>query len=205
MDGVSGDPISDGFNQMKLFGGTGANNLGSGKYPNEITAADTNATEIFTFWYSSGNIAGIRANHYTGKVIYTTFGFESIAEDSNRTKLAQRIVNWFIPPTSIDDGKKPQLVSRFELKQNYPNPFNPETQIKFGLPTSENGSKATLVIYNQLGQKVRTLVNEMKPSGRYEVTWNGQDDSGRAVASGVYYYQLVYGNHRSVRKMVLLR
>lgn len=207
VDGVNGDPVSDGFSQMKLFGGSGANNLGasSGKYPNEIAPRDANATKLFSFWSAPTKVAGIRANHASGKVIFTTFGFESIAEDSNRTKLAQRIVDWFLNPTAIGDPSTPQIVRRLELHQNYPNPFNPETQIKYALPLSEDGARAMLVVYNQLGQKVRTLVDETKPSGRYEVSWNGMDDKGSPVASGIYYYQLVYGSHQAVKKMVLIR
>jgi hypothetical protein len=208
VDGISSDPVSDGFDQMKLFGGTGANNLGasSGKYPNEITPRDTNAAATFTFWYSSGNVAGVRANHFDGKVIFTTFGFESIAEDSNRTKLADRIVDWFFnTAVSIGDPQNSQLIRTLKLSQNYPNPFNPETQIKYSLPVSENNQRATLVIYDQLGQKVKTLVNEIKPSGRYEVTWNGRNDNGEMTSSGIYFYHLKYGKNISVKKMVLLR
>jgi len=207
VDGVTGDPITDGFATMNLSGGTGANNLGasSGKYPSEITAGDTSATNIFTFWLSSGNVAGIRANHNNGKVIFSTFGFEAIADDANRTLLADRILDWFSPATGIGDDDGMQIVKKFELSQNYPNPFNPETRIRFALPTSENGSRAELVIYDQLGQKVRTLINENKSSGRYEITWNGMDDHNNPAASSIYFYQLRYGKYTSAKKMVLLR
>ena len=208
VDGVSGDPVSEGFDQMKLFGGTGANNLGatSGKYPNEITPYDTNATATFTFWYSQGKVAGVRAKHFDGKVIFSTFGFESIAEDSNRIKLADRVVDWFLNSTvSVGDPENIQLIQHLELEQNYPNPFNPETQIKYALPVSENSQIATLVIYDQLGQKVKTLVDEIKPSGRYEVTWNGKNDNGELASSGIYFYHLKYGKNISVKKMILLR
>ena len=208
VDGINNDPISNGIYQMKLFGGTGANNLGasSGKYPNEIAPRDTNAASTFKFWYSANSIAGIRAIHYDGKVVFTTFGFESIAEDTNRTKVAGKIVDWLLSPVvSVGDPENTQLIKSLELGQNYPNPFNPETQIKYALPVSENSQIATLVIYDQLGQKVKTLVDEIKPSGRYEVTWNGKNDSGEVAASGIYFYQLKYGKHISVKKMALLR
>ncbi|MFQ5584656.1 MAG: FlgD immunoglobulin-like domain containing protein, partial [Calditrichia bacterium] len=207
VDGVNGDPITNGIFQMKLFGGTGANNLGvsTGKYPNEIAPGDTNAMPIFTFWYSPNKVAGIRANHLNGKVVFTVFGFETIGEDSLRNKLARRIMEWFLPATAIGGDNNPQLITQLELNQNYPNPFNPETKISYALPQNSKSQKVTLTIYNQLGQQVRMLVNESKPSGRYDVVWDGRDDSGNQVASGVYVYQIRYGEHSAARKMILMR
>jgi len=207
VDGISGDPVTDDIKGMKIFGGTGANNLGtiSGKWPNEILPGDSTANSIFSFFFAPNNIAGIRANHYSGKVVFTAFGFESIAEHSNRTKFAQRIMDWFNDVTSIGDDNRRHIISELKLYQNYPNPFNPETNIKFALPAGLENQKVKLVIYNQIGQKVRTLLDDIKPTGQYENTWNGEDDRGNPVASGVYYYQIKYGGHQQVRKMILMR
>jgi hypothetical protein len=94
------------------------------------------------------------------------------------------------------------LPKTFELGQNYPNPFNPSTRIQYGLPHDGNIS---LMIYNVLGQRVRSLVNETRPAGRYEVTWDGKDDQGRSVGSGLYFYRLETGQFALVQKMLMLK
>jgi hypothetical protein len=90
----------------------------------------------------------------------------------------------------------------FELSQNYPNPFNPSTVISYQIPQSE---MVTLEIFNTLGQRVRTLVNENQESGRYEVQWDGKNNSGNSLSSGVYLYRLNAGNYIKTLKMILLR
>jgi Tol biopolymer transport system component len=92
--------------------------------------------------------------------------------------------------------------SRFALHANYPNPFNPQTMIRFALPQE---AVVRLAVYDMLGQRVRVLVEEVKPAGIYEVWWDGRDDAGAPVASGVYGYQLEAGAFSVVRKMVLVR
>lgn len=115
----------------------------------------------------------------------------------------------------FDEAQKPSI---FALSQNYPNPFNPVTKIHYvaggrqtkaavgGRPTADNSfTHATLKIYNILGQKVRTLVDEPKRAGSYEVIWDGKDDQGKDVASGIYFYQLTAGDYKETKKMTLIR
>lgn len=91
----------------------------------------------------------------------------------------------------------------FALEQNYPNPFNPTTAINYRLAKSE---KVTLVIYNILGEKIATLVNDKKQmAGAYEVMWDGRDDRGLQVGSGVYLYQIVAGKFVDSNKMLLIK
>jgi hypothetical protein len=94
------------------------------------------------------------------------------------------------------------LPTRFILEQNYPNPFNPVTQIKYGITEPNN---VELIIFNALGEEVRTLVNETKEAGYYNVEWNGTNNSGVKVGSGIYLYSLRSGNSFSVKKMILLK
>ncbi|MBU0983975.1 MAG: T9SS type A sorting domain-containing protein [candidate division Zixibacteria bacterium] len=94
------------------------------------------------------------------------------------------------------------LPTRFALEQNYPNPFNPETRIEFSLPEA---SAVTLAVYNVLGQQVRTLASGDLPAGTHSVVWNGTDDYGRSVASGVYLYRLETGASVVTKKMMLLK
>ncbi|MGB8657976.1 MAG: FlgD immunoglobulin-like domain containing protein [Candidatus Zixiibacteriota bacterium] len=95
----------------------------------------------------------------------------------------------------------------FALLQNYPNPFNPTTTIKFKVQGSEFKVPipTTLKIYNVLGQRVRTLVDEQKTAGNYEVVWDGKDDRGKELASGIYFCKLTAGSYQKTRKMLLLR
>jgi len=90
----------------------------------------------------------------------------------------------------------------YQLKQNYPNPFNPETRIYFEIPQTHD---VTILIYNSLGQKVRTLVNKNFTAGQHIVNWNGLSDEGSTVASGVYFYRIKAGDFIESRKMVLIR
>ena len=89
-----------------------------------------------------------------------------------------------------------------QLSQNYPNPFNPSTTIKFGLPDE---GKVKLVIYNVLGQKVRELINESRPAGYQTAVWNGKNDLGQEVASGLYIYCLETNRGVQSRKMLLVK
>jgi len=88
------------------------------------------------------------------------------------------------------------------LLGNYPNPFNPETRIAF--TTKENGP-VSIDIYNIKGQKVRSLLNENKEAGSHTVVWNGKDDNGKNVASGVFFYRMKSGKYSSTKKMILMK
>lgn len=98
-----------------------------------------------------------------------------------------------------ESGQRPPF---FILHQNYPNPFNPSTMIRFTLPEA---SKATLHIYNTNGQRVRTLVNQNLNAGYHEVTWDGRNESGGLVASGMYIYRLQAGSYVKSMKMMLMK
>jgi hypothetical protein len=86
--------------------------------------------------------------------------------------------------------------------QNYPNPFNPITEISFSLP---NAGHVKLEVYNIMGQRVTTLVDEYREAGTHSVTWNSKNDAGHEVSSGVYFYRLESGSFTETRKMVLLK
>jgi spore coat protein A len=90
----------------------------------------------------------------------------------------------------------------YALEQNYPNPFNPTTEIRFQLPNNE---KVELTIFNSLGQKVRTLVNENMAAGVHSFTWNGRDNFGNQVSSGIYIYKIEAGSFSQVKRMTLLK
>jgi hypothetical protein len=99
---------------------------------------------------------------------------------------------------ALTTALRPQeLVTAFSLAQNYPNPFNPSTTIRYGLP---HRSIVSLVVYNILGQKVSSLVQEAQDAGYHEVRFDGNN-----LASGVYFYRLQAGSFVQTRKLLLLR
>lgn len=98
---------------------------------------------------------------------------------------------------------KPMVVTPKALTlNNFPNPFNPETTIKYVVP---NDGAVKLVVYNALGQSVRTLVNDHQRAGEYAVMWNAANDTGQQVADGLYFYRITTPNGDLIRKMLLLK
>jgi len=95
-----------------------------------------------------------------------------------------------------------EIPTAFALGQNYPNPFNPTTNIQYDIPKA---SDVKIVIYNILGQPVRTLVNERKEAAKYNVVWDGKNDQGITVATGTYIYQIHAGEFSATKKMNLLK
>ncbi|NNE10436.1 MAG: T9SS type A sorting domain-containing protein, partial [Gemmatimonadetes bacterium] len=102
--------------------------------------------------------------------------------------------------TVVEGGGAPPRFVR--LEPNAPNPFNPVTRIEYALPRS---ARVDLSIYDLGGRLVRTLVRSEQAGGRYSVSWRGKNESGRDVASGVYFYRLDVNGEASVRKMMLVR
>jgi len=105
----------------------------------------------------------------------------------------------YVDVESTDDFVLPNTA---KLLQNYPNPFNPETTIEYSIPSR---SHVSITIYNILGKKVKTILDEEKPAGEHSVKWDGVDDSNQPVASGIYFYRLKSGEKNLTSKMVLLK
>ena len=105
------------------------------------------------------------------------------------------------PSSQVQRSVRPTAFPN-QLAQNYPNPFNPTTTIAFSIAQPSN---VELKIYNVLGQLVRNLVNDRRMANNYKITWNGKNNAGSSVATGVYFYRLKAGTFTSTKKMVLLR
>ncbi len=145
---------------------------------------------------------------YSGHLVKFKFHFGS---DANANDLG-----WYIDDVEIlfkdltavnlDDQLTSITPERFQLHQNYPNPFNPATEIKFSIVEA---GKVELEIFNTLGQRVKTLVDEHKAAGSYSIFWQGSDDLRRNVSSGIYFYQLTINgsdfNKVLMKKMVKLQ
>ncbi len=144
----------------------------------------------------------------TGSLIYgwqigDTLNIQFHDVDGNTAGQARAILS----ADAFDKTADTQLTTRnipadYQLLQNFPNPFNPETLISYSIP--QNGH-VTLQVYNTMGQKIRTLVNEYKNAGMFSVIWDGRNDGGLNVSSGTYIYVMKSGDMTMKRKAVLLR
>jgi hypothetical protein len=141
-----------------------------------------------------------------GQVVSFTFKVLGDFEDQARFDIADAVVfdgdNLSNPALVLGSLEVQTTPTEFALLQNYPNPFNPETTIKYNLA---EGAGVQLRIYNIVGQVVRTLVSEQQSAGRYQVRWDGTDDRGSAVSSGIYFYQVSAGSFSDVKRLMLLK
>jgi len=144
----------------------------------QVSYLDTNVVSGQTYYY----------------VIVADYGADGISASSAEVSASLSGVGALNPTAALPD--------RFALAQNFPNPFNPLTTISYQTPQS---ATVSLAIYNLFGQKVRTLVSTQQPANYYSVIWNGTNDAGQSVASGIYFYRLEAGDFQAVRKMVFLK
>jgi hypothetical protein len=143
----------------------------------------------------------------TASVMLSGFSYHYIRDDratgvldrvTHLRKVLAFLGNTLDPATGVDP-----VDYTYSLSQNYPNPFNPSTTISY---TLKNHATVSLKIYNVAGQLIRTLVNEAKNPGQvHTATWDGRNDAGQSVSSGVYFYKLVAGDFVQTKKMVLLK
>jgi len=120
-------------------------------------------------------------------------------------RITARYLDRFFGPSSLSKtgtAESAALPETFALEQNYPNPFNPSTQISFALPEA---SEVELEIYNIMGQKVRTLVSSSFQAGFHALQWDGANDFGQRVASGIYLYKLQAGSFVQTKRMILMK
>jgi hypothetical protein len=137
------------------------------------------------------------------EVVFLTFPLFYLNFADAQALVAKVMTDFGIPtPVKPEEPPVTQLPREFQLQQNYPNPFNPNTTIKFSLPEA---SYVKLEVFNILGQKVKNLLNEKKNAGVHTVVWNGDNQNGERVSSGIYFYRLETESYGSVKKMVLLR
>jgi hypothetical protein len=134
-----------------------------------------------------------------GHAVFEGSLFEFMAQDDSL-----EIYYYGAPFTSVEDTLEDQRKFRFELFQNYPNPFNANTVIHYCF-NAARPTHTTLKIYNILGKEVRELVNTRQSSGNYVIIWDGKNNSGKEVTSGIYFYQLKAGNFTETKKLVLIK
>jgi len=125
-----------------------------------------------------------------------------ILTSQDAAALTDRRLGFRCARSAGNGSNEPPRPDEYVLCQNYPNPFNPVTEIAFALPVSEY---VTFVIYNSLGQTVKTLLSGRMPPGERRITWDGTNSEGLLVGSGVYFYRIRAGGFSAVKKMVLIR
>ena len=172
------------------------NNL---KYAGYELTENTESYLVETFESGEGllSIAMAGGKKLNGKAGLLSLKFESGGSTQDDIQLVSALLN-----ESVIEKINGSIPFKFELRQNFPNPFNPETEIRYQI--AEN-TRVLLKIYNILGQEVRTLVDDMKSAGSYTVKWNGKNNLGVKVSSGVYIYRIQAGDFISTKKMVFLK
>ena len=178
----------------------------------------------FTFLQLSFS-AFAQNNQITWSVFSAGYGISSSSNTSIRSIIGDPIVGassdggssissgFFANPasTGVVTGMERQsgssIPTSYQLSQNYPNPFNPSTNIKFSLPIQ---STVKIVIYDLLGRKVKTLINDVRPVGVYAIRWSGENESNVNVSSGIYFYSLYAvgadnKKYTNFKKMILLK
>ncbi len=149
---------------------------------------------------------GLRYDSGTFKTVFLSAAFEGISDSApdpnNQTTVMARILDWLLPPAT----DAPQVASGGQrslwLAQSAPNPFRSSTALRFAIP---DAGSVRLTVFNVAGRRVAELVNGTLPAGTHTVRWNGRDDSGRSVASGVYLYRLEAAGERLTKEMVHMK
>ncbi|OGC78512.1 MAG: hypothetical protein A2Z27_00160 [candidate division Zixibacteria bacterium RBG_16_50_21] len=150
-----------------------------------------------------GEICGLRYMGNDYDLAFLSFPIFYLNFADAQTLVAKVMTDFGIP-TPVEPHKPTVSVvpKEFQLGQNYPNPFNPSTTMKYSLPEA---AFVKLEIFNILGQRVKTLVETRQGAGFYTVIWDGKNEAGENVSSGIYFYRLDTEKAKSVKKMVLLR
>jgi len=149
----------------------------------------------------------IRVLIYSEEGTYMPSGVHQVVKIMNSSNLTIKDIqlssaDGLVLRPQIEKSAGTLVPGSFMLHQNYPNPFNPTTEIKFDLPQS---ASVNLTVYNLLGREIRSLVDETLPAGVHVVVWDGRDDTGQAVASGIYFYRLSSDAYSARKKMLLLK
>jgi hypothetical protein len=190
MEGIAGDPITDGlaFNITNIYS----------QYPENIASYSGQSVPILM--YTGSSLYGaLRYDAEDYKVIYLGIGLEQISDQEAAELMVERALAWFV--TVSGDGPEP-VVLRLDLAQNVPNPFDIETMIRYQLPAL---SHVSLTVYDAAGHAIRTLVDDRQPAGHQSAIWDGKNNTGQRVGSGVYFCKLTVGSENITRKMTILR
>lgn len=172
--------------------------VGEGPYITKKFDSDGNE-----LWVKYHNVPGNMFYHVTGLVVNNSGDvYITGSSEGSETSFDYCTIKYVEMTDVKDELENKGGVSKFTLSQNYPNPFNQSSIINYSI--KEEGL-VELIIYNILGQKVRTLVNQREPKGAHLAVWDGKDDGGVDLPSGCYFYVLKAGNCSTSKKLILLR
>ena len=196
-------------NDDSIFGGTEIWLQGAGGAQNQNSPSSVNyvdgGTPVLQYVGGDQDVCGVTSVYGSGRSVFFSFGMEAVSGlngTTSRSNLLARCFHYFGTPLSGSRGR-PELPATVSLSQNYPNPFNPSTTISFLAP---RGAKPVqLVIFNLLGQEVRTLYDGVGTGETQRLLWNGLGASGLPVSSGMYIYRLRAGTTTLVRPLQLVR
>jgi hypothetical protein len=193
LDGVAGDPVSDGIDLI-IQGGDGADNQVS---PSGIYPAYQTATVIWT--YDPETDAALRIDMETYRAIYLAFGYEAINNVDDRRAVMMRSMNWLTrSPTTI----QPSAPQSLKLLSCAPNPARGVTAFRFSLPSDGD---IRLNVYRADGRLVRTIVDGPAAAGEHVISWDLTDWRGGRVPAGVYFYRLHGPQLQLTRKLLVVR
>jgi len=217
---VNGPMSNDGEGAWQTWGGTLAADTNRTMYDDgthgDVTAGDSIFTVVYDFDPDSGHTVGQEFKFGIGggdnESGYGLNHIENIDDSQPTTVMAAQwgSINpnfysaWDFNnhrPTGISN-ENPGVVPAFALQQNYPNPFNPTTTFEYSIPQQ---SPVSITIYNILGQQIYAHTTSQLTPGTYHFTWNGKDNNGYAVSSGVYFYRVQAGSYLATKKMVLMK
>jgi hypothetical protein len=143
------------------------------------------STQCYSIWYDN------QTSPATASLVHVTMPYDTSG------------IDFHLPSTAVEtEDEIAQRPAEFELHQNYPNPFNPLTRIEY---TLKKRGHVALHIYNILGEKVRTLLDQDQPAGFHQISWDGENDQGKAVSSGLYLYKLEVDGFSQAKTMLLLK
>jgi hypothetical protein len=166
-----------------------------------LLASNTYGVQVKTQVIGAGGVIGSSSDNYK---VSATVGQTAIKKSTGDFWVYHGFWNpWVINPTDVEEDEMQVLLpADFGISQNYPNPFNPQTVIEYALPRD---SRVSIVVYNVLGQSVKVLKNEWEQAGYRSITWDGTNQKGEEVGSGIYFYKIQANDFVKTKKMVLLK
>lgn len=193
--GAAGHPVGGGMSF----------DIGSGPFSSANSDLMSYSSPALECFYAASGTRAVSVDESGHKIVFLSFPFENIPtagpDPNNQTEVVRRAANWFEPQMGFDDDL-PEMAADTRPIHNSPNPFGTQTRITYLV---RRGGNVRLSIYAPTGRFVADLVNEYAEPGAHWVTWNGRDQMGREMGSGIYYYRLVTGETLSTGKMILLR
>jgi len=152
--------------------------------------------------HSEGKAVAFRYLESDYQFVYFDFPLYFIQEAQACSLLHQALNDLGMSPTIVEEDEKSKAPLSFSLKQNFPNPFNSETVIEYFLPKE---SQVKITVYNLLGQRVKIILDQRESAGHKRVIWDGKNEKGEMLSSGIYFYRIEAGEFAQTNKMVLLK